>query len=395
MNDEKRGIPDKDIIGMDLRQFLHLTKSVLNVSAVVITNLYCIPTYLLWMWVILLPFRILNHPGYWYLESIMYKWLLNIVATWSWRSKIRLVEMGDDINTCIQDRCLFLVNHQSTGDVPLLMQAFQEKDTVLESVMWIMDRMFRYTNFGAVSVTHGDYFITQGKHVRDYQMKRLRDHLLKVFIGRNRKWIILFPEGGFLSKRLETSVKYATKNNFPVLEHVTLPRIGAMEVILNTLRPDGNLKDIIDNEVALLNGTAEECEPLKWVVDLTVAYPDPQKPVDLLAICASNRPPCSVYLHYRCYPINEVPMDDTESLRNWTYDRWCEKEEMLKEYYMTGTFPHLPVSQRKNGTFDDHIQRSHNVTMEFRQIVFFHTVFISSTLFHCYLLYKVWNYCQY
>lgn len=71
-----------------------------------------------------------------------------------------VVELGDDINSCINDRCLFLVNHQSTADVPLLMQAFSGK-SVLQSVMWIMDRMFRYTNFGAVSVTHGDYFITQ------------------------------------------------------------------------------------------------------------------------------------------------------------------------------------------------------------------------------------------
>lgn len=71
-----------------------------------------------------------------------------------------VVELGDDINSCVKDRCLFLVNHQSTADVPLLMQAFSGK-SVLQSVMWIMDRMFRYTNFGAVSVTHGDYFITQ------------------------------------------------------------------------------------------------------------------------------------------------------------------------------------------------------------------------------------------
>ncbi|GIX79982.1 acyl-CoA:lysophosphatidylglycerol acyltransferase 1 [Caerostris extrusa] len=140
----------------------------------------------------------------------MFRGLLTVVGGWSWRSKFQIIEMGDDISTCTRDRCLFLVNHQSTADVPLLMLAFHEKDHVLESIMWIMDRMFRYTNFGVVSVTHGDYFITQGKHVREYQMKKLRDHLLKVYIGRNRKWIILFPEGGFLSKRLETSVKYAT-----------------------------------------------------------------------------------------------------------------------------------------------------------------------------------------
>ncbi|GBO32966.1 Acyl-CoA:lysophosphatidylglycerol acyltransferase 1, partial [Araneus ventricosus] len=101
-----------------------------------------------------------------------------------------------------------------------------------------------------------------GKHVRDYQMKRLRDHLLKAYLGRNRKWIVLFPEGGFLSKRLETSIKYATKNNFPILEHVTLPRIGAMELILNTLGPHANLKDTIDEDVSLLREVIENISDL-------------------------------------------------------------------------------------------------------------------------------------
>ncbi|GBO23714.1 Acyl-CoA:lysophosphatidylglycerol acyltransferase 1 [Araneus ventricosus] len=93
----------------------------------------------------------------------MFRWLLTVVAGWGWRSKYQMVEMGDDVSKLTQERCLFLVNHQSTADVPLLMLAFQEKDRVLESIMWIMDRLFRYTNFGAVSVTHGDYFITQVK----------------------------------------------------------------------------------------------------------------------------------------------------------------------------------------------------------------------------------------
>ncbi|XP_055925293.1 acyl-CoA:lysophosphatidylglycerol acyltransferase 1-like isoform X2 [Argiope bruennichi] len=380
---------------MDLQRILYITKYVINVIGIIITNLYCIPTYLLWMWVILLPFRIINHPGYWYLEGVMFRWLLTVVAGWGWRSKYQIVEMGDDVSALEKERCLFLVNHQSTADVPLLMLAFQEKGRVLESIMWIMDRLFRYTNFGAVSVTHGDYFITQGKNVRDYQMKRLRDHLLRVYLGRNRKWIVLFPEGGFLSKRLETSVKYATKNNFPILEHVTLPRVGAMEVILNTLGPHANLKDAVDEDVSLLSGTEEECEPLKWVIDTTVAYPDRHRPLDLLAICTSYRPPCSVYVHYRCYPISEVPLDSLESLRDWTYKRWSEKEELLKEYYTTGKFPHIPASQRKNETLNSNSHRSHEVRMDIRQIILIHTIFLSSTLFHCYLLCKVWNYAQY
>lgn len=47
----------------------------------------------------------------------------------------------------------------------------------------------------------------------------------------------MFPEGGFLCKRRETSQKYAKKNNLPILENVSLPRVGAMQIIFNTLGP--------------------------------------------------------------------------------------------------------------------------------------------------------------
>jgi len=57
--------------------------------------------------------------------------------------------------------------------------------------------------------------------------------------------MILFPEGGFLCKRRETSQKYAKKNNLPILENVTLPRVGAMQMIFDTLGPTSsrNMQD--------------------------------------------------------------------------------------------------------------------------------------------------------
>lgn len=46
---------------------------------------------------------------------------------------------------------------------------------------------------------------------------------------------MLFPEGGFLRKRRETSQLFAKKHSLPHLTHVTLPRLGATHVILKTL----------------------------------------------------------------------------------------------------------------------------------------------------------------
>lgn len=75
----------------------------------------------------------------------------------------------------------------------------------------------------------------QGRTHRDQQLVLLKDHLEKYYRSRNRKWIVLFPEGGFLRKRRETSQAFAKKNNLPFLKHVTLPRLGATQVILKTL----------------------------------------------------------------------------------------------------------------------------------------------------------------
>ena len=43
--------------------------------------------------------------------------------------------------------------------------------------MWIMDRVFKFTNFGVVAACHDDFFIRSGKAGRDLTLVELRDHL--------------------------------------------------------------------------------------------------------------------------------------------------------------------------------------------------------------------------
>lgn len=83
-----------------------------------------------------------------------------------------MVEVGDDITPCLDQRTLVLVNHQSTADVPLLMTTFNTKQEVLPNVMWIMDKVFMYTNFGIVSVIHKDFFIGSVR-TRNINLERL------------------------------------------------------------------------------------------------------------------------------------------------------------------------------------------------------------------------------
>ena len=70
-------------------------------------------------------------------------------------------EVGEDITPVLRERCLMLCNHQSTGDVPLLMHTMYPHAGLANNVMWIMDILFKYSNFGFVSQVHGDFFIQQ------------------------------------------------------------------------------------------------------------------------------------------------------------------------------------------------------------------------------------------
>lgn len=79
------------------------------------------------------------------------------------RNLIAVVEVGDDIRVCLNDRTLVIANHQSTSDVPMLMANFNARRNVLPNIMWVMDWVFKFTNFGIVSVIHQDFFILSVK----------------------------------------------------------------------------------------------------------------------------------------------------------------------------------------------------------------------------------------
>lgn len=53
---------------------------------------------------------------------------------------------------------------------------------------------------------------------------------------------------------ISRTCRYAQKNNFPILYRVTLPRTGAMHVIIDTLRPEKIEEALENEEVTLIQG---------------------------------------------------------------------------------------------------------------------------------------------
>ncbi|XP_077292912.1 acyl-CoA:lysophosphatidylglycerol acyltransferase 1-like [Arctopsyche grandis] len=366
-----------------------------------VNNLYCIPAYVFWT-AALRPLRRWRPEIYWRLEGFLFHWLLAMVAHWSDTAGYRIVEVGDEISPCCGERTLVLANHQSTGDVPVLMAALNARTGVLSRLMWIMDRLFRYTNFGIVSVLHGDFFIASGKDKREASARELSEHLKRWYLPIDRNWIVLFPEGGFLRKRRETSQKYAAKNNLPMLNHVSLPRVGALKVIIdeagpkmpssspystvNSLETTNNSKKDTPTlgknqpiETDLLNKNR-----LRWVLDITIGYEN-AKPIDLTDIVTGKRPPCTTHLHYRLFPSSEIPSDH-EEMTKWLYDRFVEKESLLEYFYEKGCFPALCPD---GITRDDQPKL---INQDYIRFLFINLFFIASTIFQMRIFYVVYQY---
>ncbi|KAJ6634787.1 Acyl-CoA:lysophosphatidylglycerol acyltransferase 1, partial [Pseudolycoriella hygida] len=141
--------------------FIKYPKALFRTTIMIINNIYCIPTYVLWM-TLLLPVKSYRPDIYYRIEGLFFHWIISIVAMWSWTAGYDVVELGDDIAPARKEnvRTMIIANHQSTADVPLMMASFNAKPNVLPNLMWIMERLFKYTNFGIVSLIHQDFFIS-------------------------------------------------------------------------------------------------------------------------------------------------------------------------------------------------------------------------------------------
>jgi len=294
---------------------------ILRVIWVTLNNLYAIPASLVWL-ALFSPLALVQPELFWQIEEILFSWLLTMVACWTWSAGYEVAESGADLDLLKKENLLMMPNHQSTADVPLLMTIFSSRVGFCNKVMWIMDKVFKFTNFGVVSWMHDDFFILAGRDHRDTSLVHLKRHLSEVFIPKQRKYLVVFPEGGFLHKRREASNRFAAKLGLPPMEHCTLPRTGALDVIMAEIGPwsqlqnlnldkeqaEGDTEDKTEEKAIVEEKHGEETAKkgnLKYIVDVTVAYPE-GKPLDLQSIVTGWRKPCLTHVHYRVFPIRKI-----------------------------------------------------------------------------------------
>ncbi|KRX42690.1 Acyl-CoA:lysophosphatidylglycerol acyltransferase 1 [Trichinella britovi] len=315
-------------------------------SYFIFTSLAFISSYLLTV-ISLYPLRLLWSSLYWSIESLLMRMLCLTVTIWLRLAHIEVYEQGDDVKQYVAKRCLVLVNHQSTADVPILFDIVNMHFNKLYKVVWVLDNMFRCTPFGLVCRVHGDLFIREGLQHRDRSLQLLQTELRRKFWSRRRNWIIVFPEGGFLYKRIVKSQNFAKANNLPIFHHVVVPRVGCIRAVLEVCNPLNNFPcngaDFSNISSIQQNSTASS--PLEYLVDITIAYENGNA-LSLWNIATGLNSRTKVILRYKCCPISDMPRENSDTLLRYMCDRWQEKEIWLQQM-LSGSFPWKQTVQRR------------------------------------------------
>ena len=193
--------------------------------------------------------------------------------------------------------------------------------------------------------------------------------------------VMLFPEGGDLtSKSKAKSDAFADANNLKRYDRCLHPRSRGFLYVMEALRSGG----------------------LDAVYDITVGYPDAlaKEESNLLS---GEYIPREIHYNICHYKAEDLPTDE-QGLTQWLYERWEEKENMLKLFYAHKHFvepvPKLAqngVSTRQNGHTEyrpvQEVLRPKSYLFTTGAFAFYVTMlFVFSYFFYvCW----IWRYCVY
>lgn len=214
-------------------------------------------------------------------------------------------------------KAMVMVNHQDSGDVPVMM-CLLSYFSISHTTSWILDRMFRWTQFGIPSQWHNDFFSQEGS--KEVVANALKKHYSTTFFDRGQKWLVFFPEGGYVKNRGARSREFAKKNDLPQLYNCCLPRATAFVNIIQAFR--GDVVPLTD--------------PVEEVMDVTIAYKGPRD-FCLQDLFFGTYQNTDIYMNFRTFKLAEVPQGE-EEMTKWLYDRYVEKEELLKNFKENGEF---------------------------------------------------------
>jgi len=266
---------------------------------------------------------------------------------------VNVVEYGDDISAFADKRSLVLCNHLGLIDHFCLMTAFHNKRSVAGSYLWVIFNIWKYTPLGLMWTAHGNFFINGGRSAkrREEMLQGFRAQLKANYWKHEHGWVVMYPEGSRLFLIKDAEKRFCHQNQLKPFVHCAHPRTSAAHSALMTCASKG------------------KSDGIEYVIDCTLGYP---KGVvgDLSTVMLGDWPnnDTTIALHYRVHRVRREWLESEEKFRQWLYDQYQAKDEMLGHFYKTGRFP----SGGKGRQVQFSLQRSVLVQLFWLALFYFH-----------------------
>ena len=255
--------------------------------------------------VLIYPFspRLFREVNRWCARSVWGLWV--IIAEVQNGIEVRF--SGDDIG--YRDNAIVISNHQSMTDV-MVMLCFAWRCGRIGDLKFFVKDVIKYVP----GVGWGMKFLDCVFVKRDWMRDRgAIDRLFGKYRAENIPvFLVSYLEGTRLTEaKLEGAQAFARERGLYVPEHTLVPRTNGFSTTMTGLR-----------------------NHLDAVYDLTIGY---REGPHSLGDCFQGRV-TGLDVHIRRFPVDSLPTDD-EALKQWVFDRYREKDELLARYKEDGVFP--------------------------------------------------------
>jgi len=235
---------------------------------------------------------------------------------------MKIIVTGDDL-TRDRKRSLIILNHRTRLDW-MFIWMLHSRFEILEQLKIVLKADLKRVPGPGWAMQHAAYLFLNRVWEKDQEtIKNISGYYKS---SQAPLSILIFPEGTNLTNQSKSkSNAYAVKQKSfnRVYDYCLHPRLTGFTYLFNTMRSD---------------------EILDAVDDVTIGYEGsiPATEIDLLR----GYIPDAIHFHVKRYQINDIPHTN-EQIGEWLQNRWDEKEDRLKEFYLNSQFD-LPSKRFNN-----------------------------------------------